>query len=288
MGKQINLFSGEKELSKDKEKVNALDELFSQSAKYKSSAAFMELLDFINRFPNLSPFNAFLINMQDSAASIVLTPYKWIDYGRRVRPLSRPFIIMVPFGPVAFVYNITDTDQIIEGEDKIPESMLNPFKTTGYLNPQVYHYTYQNSFREGIVFKEETMQRGGAGYAMVQKDGKFIVKINDSYGINEKYSTLVHELAHIYCGHLGASIDSWWKARGSLSKDIMEIEAESVSYLVCRRLGLKSTAMKYLSNYIINEKQLPAISIETILTVSLHIEKMWQKGFKPKKNNKYI
>lgn len=280
MEKPLNLYS--EVFSKEKEKVNALDELFEQSARYKSSAEFKLLLDFINKFPNLSPFNAFLIHMQDSAASIVLTPKKWIEYGRKVKPLSRPFIIMIPFGPVAFIYNITDTEQIKKGEDLIPESLINPFKTTGHLNPQVFHYTILNAFKENIIYTEQKMQMGGAGYATTHNDGKFTVKVNDAYGINEKYSTLVHELAHIYCGHLGVLKDSWWKSRTSLKRDVEEIEAESVSYLVCKRLGLESTAIRYLSDYIKNEKLLPAISIETILTVSNHIEKMCQKEFKTK------
>lgn len=284
MTEQKKLFSENNDLVKEKEKINALDELFALSAKYQKSAEFIALLDFINKFPNLSPFNAFLVHMQDSAASIVLNPKKWIEYGRKVKPLSRPFIIMVPFGPVEFVYNVSDTDQIKEGLDSIPDSLINPFKTSGYLDPQTYYTTRNNALKENINCLEQNMQKGGAGYATTHKDGRFMVKVNEAYGINEKYSTLVHELAHIYCGHLGILKESWWKARSSLSLHVEEIEAESVSYLVCRRLGLKTLAMKYLSTYISKSKPLPSISIETILTVSNHIEKMCLKGFKPKKN----
>ncbi len=47
------------------EKLNALDELFEASASYRSSENFLKLMQFIRRFPSLSPFNAFLIHMQN-------------------------------------------------------------------------------------------------------------------------------------------------------------------------------------------------------------------------------
>lgn len=286
MNEQQEFFSAKQNLVTENEKINALDELFTQSAKYQKSAEFLELLKFINRFRNLSPFNAFLIHMQDSGASIVLTPSKWKEYGRRVKPLSRPFIILQPFGPVAFVYNISDTEQIKDGEDSVPATLLNPFKTLGQLGPKVFQTTWENANKDDITYAEESMQMGGAGYATFQESGKFKVKVNSSYNLNEKYSTLVHELAHIYCGHLGAIKNSLWKERAGLTVDIKEIEAESVTFLVCKRQGLITTSIEYLSNYIKNEKPLPNISIETILTVAHQIEKMGLSGYKTKSKSK--
>lgn len=126
------------------------------------------------------------------------------------------------------------------------------------------------------------MQGGAAGYATTTKDGKFIVNLNAIYSTNERYSTLVHELAHIYCGHLGVLQDSWWLSRTSLSNEIVEIEAESIAYLVCKRFGLETISHTYLSKYVIDNKDLPAISFERILTVSNHIERMGLPGFKAK------
>lgn len=264
---------------------SALDELFRLSAKYSSSAEFKKLLEFINKFPNLSPFNAFLVHMQDSLASVVLTPTKWLEYGRQVKPLSRPFIILIPFGPVDFVYNITDTEPVNDITEELPTQLANPFKTTGVFKRCFYTQTCMNAAKEGIKYGEHLMQKGAAGYATKIDQNSFKVNVNSSLYINEKYSTLVHELAHIYCGHLGSFTNSWWDSRTSLTKDAREIEAESVSYFVCTRYGLKTTAMEYLLSYIKKSEALPNISVETILTVANHIEKIAQKDFKPKKKN---
>ncbi|MBK7442542.1 MAG: hypothetical protein IPI65_13570 [Bacteroidetes bacterium] len=47
---------------------------------------------------------------------IVLSAEKWKKYRRTIKKNARPLLILMPFGPVEFVYDITDT----EG-DEIPE-----------------------------------------------------------------------------------------------------------------------------------------------------------------------
>ena len=44
---------------------NAVDELCRASKRYRHSQAYMELLQFISRFPNYSPFNCFLLHTQN-------------------------------------------------------------------------------------------------------------------------------------------------------------------------------------------------------------------------------
>jgi hypothetical protein len=284
---QFGIFPEINEPSKDKEKVKALDELFALSANYHKSSEFLALLKFVNKFPYLSPFNAFLVHMQDSGASVVLTHSKWKEYGRSVNPLARPFVILVPFGPVEFVYNITDTEPVDSPFDNTPEILINYFQTSGIFYNDIYKKTRNNAIKkEGIICSEQQMQMGGAGYATTNADNNYTVRINSNFGVNEKYSTLIHELAHIYCGHLGKLKESWWDARPGLSIAVKEIEAESVSFLVCQRFGLETTSKTYLSDYIKKNELLPNISMEKILTVSNYIESMGMSGFKTKNKMK--
>lgn len=263
-----------------KEKIAALDDLFLRSAAYRNSEDFFNLLKFINRFPKLSPFNAFLIHTQNSGVEVVLTAAQWAKYGRTINHQARPLVILIPFGPVSFVYDIADTS----GDD-VPSVVLNPFTTAGNFDNSIFHKTIKNCEKEKIRYIEKAMHKDSAGFAN-RRNELFFVTVNSSYSINEKYSTIIHELAHIFCGHLGINENSWWRMRTGLAKSSREIEAESISYLVCKRVGLQTTSEAYLSNYIKDHKSIPPISFDTILTVSGYIEQMGTNKFKSRMKKK--
>lgn len=224
----------------------------------------------------MSPFNAFLIHTQNAGVEIVLPEIQWAFYKRTVKENARPLVILVPFGPVSFVYDIADT----EGEP-IPEYLKNPFLTMGDFDTSIYQITINNSLKQNIPIVETDMNKANAGSAKKDKKG-FRIILNRSYEINEKYSTIVHELAHIFCGHLGSTKNAWWKERTHVNQQIAEIEAESISYLVCNRLGLQTSSHSYLADYISENESMPPISFDTVLTVSGFIEQMGTTKFKPK------
>jgi hypothetical protein len=263
-----------------KEKLAALDELFLRSLNYRTSQDYYNLLNFINRFPKLSPYNAFLIHTQNNGVKVVLSASQWAKYGYTINYQARPLVILVPFGPVSFVYDIADTSA-----SSIPDELLNPFITKGIFNNQIYNLTLTNCAKESIQILEKNIHKSSAGFAN-NKKGSFSITLNNSYSINEKYSTLIHELAHIFCGHLGINDSSWWKSRRTLNAQAVEIEAESISFLVCKRFGLQTSSEAYLSNYIENHREIPPISFDTILTVSGYIEQMGTSIFKPKQKKK--
>jgi hypothetical protein len=258
--------------------LNALDELFKNSSSYKTSTNYIELLRFITRFPLLSPFNAFMVHLQNKGVQLVLTARKWKDYNRTVKFNARPLVILVPFGPINLVYDIADT----EGEP-VPDALIHPFSTAGNLDPGIFYRTLHSLYKEGIHYEEYPMHKGAAGYATTIQNDKFNIVGNSSYSINEKYSALVHEIAHIFCGHLGNINKYKFEERRGLPHDQLEIEAESVSYIVCKRVGLEPSSNRYLSNYIKgSEVQLPFISLEKILTVANMIEQMGKPGYRSK------
>jgi len=78
-------------------------------------------------------------------------------------------------------------------------------------------------------------------------------------------------------GHLGEFKYCECKDKGHLSDVTKEIEAESVSWLVCHRLGLDTDTDRYLSQLLEDansEKNLSDISIDNILIIAGHIESM--------------
>lgn len=277
------------------EEASALDEMFAASLRYRHSREYMELLNFINRFPKYSPFNCFLLHVQNPAVSYVATAGTWFTrFQRKPKRDARPLVILAPMSPVLFVYDMNDT----EGKP-LPENLLRPFETKGALNNTVFDRVIHNCSLHGIAVHEDGLAHSHAGSAMrltetTRKHYKdlnlpvnmdYLIILNKSHCLEDKYSSLAHEIGHIFCGHLGISRDGWWQDGRNRELVQREIEAESVAYLVCRRIGLSVNSDKYLSGYNAKEdKEMPFFSLNAVLLATAYIEEMG-KGMwkKPKK-----
>ena len=89
-----------------------------------------------------------------------------------------------------------------------------------------------------------------------------------------RYATLIHELAHLYCGNLGTPNGRWWPDRQNLSDAVREFEAESVSYLVCARIGIDTASEEYLAAYVRKCPVTPSISLDRVLKSVCLLEQM--------------
>ena len=101
-----------------------------------------------------------------------------------------------------------------------------------------------------------------------------LVKRDSVLSAEARYGTLVHELAHLYCGHLGTPNGRWWPDRQNLSLAVREFEAESVNYLVCTRLGIDTASDEYLAGYVRRCPATPPISLDRIMKAVWLLERM--------------
>jgi len=268
---------------------NALDQLFSLTIQYRSSQAYFDLLVFISKFKFYSPFNAFLIHTQKRGAAYVATPQRWLyDYGRSIKPEAQPIVILQPMGPVMFVFDVSETEAIPGAKDvkPLPPEIDKPFEVlNGKLLNKELELVIENAKRDGIritttndgsqsagcirsVHKNHTLvsQKVLSGYekripvyTFVAVKYELLVNSNGQ-SPEAQYATIAHELAHLYCGHLGSPDIKLWPDRQNLDHVTEEFEAESVSFLVCQRHGIQTTSPKYLSQYADNHPDIPAIS----------------------------
>ena len=285
----------------------ALDELFSLTHQYKSTQAYRDLLKFVTRFLSYSPFNAMLVHIQMPGAKFVAPPYRWLrDYGRRIGPDARPLIILQPMGPVMFVFDVSETEPT-EGAPALPPEVEDPFEVRkGYVGGNL-ELVIDNAKRDGLRVterKEGSQSAGSICYAPenlhtsqqfqagIDKNRnpvfmdipvKYDLVINAGLSREARYATIVHELAHLYCGHLGTPKVQWWPDRRELSPEIEEFEAESVAYLVCLRCGIDISSEQYLSGFLEENEQVPPISLERVMKAAGLIESMSQRRMKPRK-----
>lgn len=69
------------------------------------------------RLRNFAPFNAMLLNIQKPGLTYAASARDWgLRFNRHPKRDARPLLILWPFGPVALVYDVLDT----EG-DPLPE-----------------------------------------------------------------------------------------------------------------------------------------------------------------------
>src|SRR5439155_9836033 len=103
---------------------------------------------------------------------------------------------------------------------------------------------------------------------------RYEILLNAQHSAEAKYATLTHELGHLYCGHLGTPNPKWWPDRRGLKIETREFEAESVCYLLSTRLGIVNPSEGYLANYVKDNQEVPAISLDGVMKAAGWIEQM--------------
>lgn len=276
----------------DKEVSRALlDQLLADSRLYKTGQSYKDLLEFATRLRNVAPFNAMLLQLQKPGLTYAASAFDWeTRFGRRPKEDARPLLILWPFGPVATVYDVQDT----EG-DPLPEDVSTFFTVGSIAEPRM------SSFKARLAVKHIGWCSVDAGDAKAGKirvikhgddDAKateYEIRINQNHDTATQFVTLTHELGHLFLGHLGPDKKLNVPKRRTMSHADVELEAESVAYLVCRRNGVTPKSQTYLSNFIgqntdagqldLYQIMRAAGQVETILGLTAHTK--FEKPGKP-------
>ncbi len=283
----------------DQSSLSAIDELVRDARRFSSSSDYRELLQFVRGFRAYSPFNATVVRIQSPGATYVASADRWLrDYDRVISPGARPLMILQPRGPVMFVYDVGDTEPLNSPARPLPKRVTDPFAVTWHGDvDKVMARTVENVARDGIRVTYTPSGAGQAGCAMparaqgaipfvarrrpervtVDVQVRYDVVINDHLDAPAQYATLLHELAHIYCGHLGTPNEKWWPARNRLSHAQDEFEAESAAYIVASRLNSTVQFSPYLDQHLTANGQVPPMSFDRVLKVSKELEDMGTK-----------
>lgn len=274
-----------------------LDNLFEEVRSFQYAREVKALFEYCRRMQHLSAYNAALVYTQQPGNRLVLSAKQWYKENRLVKPNSRPLIILLPFGPVGFVYDISDTEPMFgKDSDSERERLLDKYINHPYatkhndlfgFKTELDNMEYNMSF---FGIKYEMMRAGSALGANIRvhynsiidvpikKKGKpedlkynsyFWLGVNDKAEAAEELVSLSHELGHLFCHHLYVD-DKWWKRR-KLEENSKEFEAESTAWLVCSRLGIDSRSVEYLSGYK-DDDQIPPVSFESIFRAVNQVE----------------
>lgn len=251
-----------------------LDQLLTESHLYRSTQEYKNLLDFVVRLRNFAPFNAMLLQIQKPGLMYAASARDWRErFERRPKEDARPLLILWPFGPVALVYDVQDT----EGKD-LPDG-VNAFAAAGTMTTERMSGFVALLARKNIVCQWVDAGDGNAGairFAERPADpkaaNKYKVSINKNHAPAVQFATLAHELGHLCLGHLGLNklLNIPERPRPVL-KD-REIEAESVAYLVCHRNGVKPNSESYLSGYVAGNTDIDSVDLYQITRAAGQVE----------------
>jgi hypothetical protein len=271
----------------DQETVRkAVDDLTSRALAYRRGPELKALFDFMKRFPHLAPYNAALLHVQNPDIQFALRAPVWErEYERRVVSGARAYVILQTMGPVAFVFDLSDTKPIDPKRDLIPAIVKNPFPAKGQPPAGALQRLIAACLKIKIVVQEQDIATNCAGHVIRLGDSTFRIALNSKHTDTQRVGTIAHELGHVFCGHLGAVRHEFCLDRSNAPEDVREFEAEAVAYVVTDRFNLDVGSVQYLAEYLSEDKPLPNYSLDTVLKAVAKIEQMLRGRFRVRRSS---
>ena len=263
------------------EDLAGLDQLFARAQQEQSVAERLrEIHSVLTRLPMLGPYNAMLADIQRPGAQFVARRDVWASqFHRQVRPHATPIVVLKPFGPVDFVFDVRDTDGA-----PLPPAVTDPYRVAGEVSRGGVEELTRRLAARGI--RCETGHHGSEMTGIVRRidpeatvarlgsaaSPQFEIVLNSTLDPAATLATIFHGFGHVYCHHLHAGPGRSPRRQPAPGRRSREFEAETVAWLLCARLGIPSPAGEFLAGYEDEDGSVPAISPEAVVTAAGRVE----------------
>lgn len=253
-----------------KNQKSYLDDLFYSAIQFSKSKEFMDMLEFCRKMRHLGPYNAMLAHIQRPGAVWLCSASEWQSkFHRRIKDTARPLVILMPFGPVEYLYDLEDTVP----DTPFDTSLLKPVSVRGTIDGRMMDHLIESMAYYGIALEKARFGPAQAAEitttehikndilivyrkSMIHFDSDYKININDKLSPTEVFAAICHELGHFFCHHLPAPDGELW-IRRRLPPDVSEFEAEATSKIVCDHFNIESKAEQYLARYVDNNEFIP-------------------------------
>jgi len=226
---------------------------------------YLIMLEFIARNFHLSMLNCFTAFVQNPNLSIIATAKQWKKLNLGIKQDARAYAIQKPFDAIDFVFDISDTQGAgtLFGNEML---FKNQREFCNDFTDKLIKY-----YRDKSIKIRPNILMSIDGMASPDQDGYGNIQLNVRLDEKRKFVTLVHEIAHIRLGHV--VVKASHPSKLEHIKNINEITAESVAYLVCKRFGIEIKSFEYIKDHIVTNVP-KEVSISNILLLATEIEKV--------------
>lgn len=229
------------------------DELQGQVSDLQYDANWKNMLDTMSQFHNYSYGNNLIIRLQNPNATRVAGYNKWKDLGRQVKKGETALRVFAPIVKTAIkkdsagnpvigpdgkpvkntwsegfttvpVFDISQT----EGKELPSMPILSETPPDGFI-------TDMENAAKSYGYTVEYRDDSGQGEGYTSQANKLIV-VSSKLNEGQRASVLAHELGHVAAGHVERQDEYHTGHNGQRSS--MEVEAESISYVLCRANGM--------------------------------------------------
>ncbi|SDJ32453.1 protein of unknown function [Halanaerobium congolense] len=240
-----------------KKTAQLLESLNERIDKVQSSSEFKKVLNFFSKFHNYSYQNSMLILMQKPEASFVAGYRQWQKkFNRHVKKGENGIAILAPF---TYKKEVKKSNLNSNSDDEETEEVKKTYFNTVYVfdisqtegepvpeldmelensNKELINLLLDYADSQEIEVSFRPLPDSTDGYS---RGGEVV--INEKANETEQASILVHELAHEHL-HFNNESNSL-----NLSKEIIEMEAEAVAFVVMDYFDIESKSDKYLALY---------------------------------------
>lgn len=282
-------------MNKSVSSVEQLLELLEAGVRrITDSKEYRQALDLMRRFPSYSIRNTVLIFQQMPQATFVAGYQKWKkDFGRQVKKGEKGIRILAPC-----TYTQRIEENGIVREEKYTGfrtiSVFDISQTEGKPLPQgVQPVELQGDCPDFDTARDCIEQL--TGYSVIvcdPEDGTVngqcsyrekTISLSERLEKKQAFKTLLHESAHALL-HEGLDVPADdYALLLAQSQPLREVEAESVSFIVCKALGIDSDdySFPYIAHWQKNERFLPQ-SLERIANTSRMLIEMLSKWLEKK------
>lgn len=228
------------------------------------SEPYQKYLRVMARFPSYSVRNTILIYAQNPNATFVAGYQTWQRlFSRHVKKGEHGIRILAPY---TYKRETKEEDGQVKIEQQIAFRTINVFdisQTEGKPLPQMPTPTLLLGDCPLLQRKKDCLEKlthfqivfsplPKGHYGVCQYENHTIC-INQDLEERHAFKTLIHECAHALLHHFSAKSLSSYETFLINRQDLREIEAESVSYVVCQTLGIECS--QYSFSYIAHWKQ---------------------------------